>query len=145
MQPCGVSVPSFHSKLWITLSGSWVRIPHKAAPEMVCVSCIIGNFAWEKVRYEYLTRLYLIQCVCVSCFISNFEWELGTAIPQGSTWDSSLLAVTWDNLYVDVLFRVVFPLKQSVGYYSMCLTDDCCWLAVGLIPVEDTCNCIAVV
>lgn len=35
----------------------------------------------------------------------------------------SLLAVTFDNLYV-VLFRVVFLLKLSFGYYLMCLTDD---------------------
>ena len=27
--------------------GVWVPEPHKAAPETVCVSCIISNFEWE--------------------------------------------------------------------------------------------------
>ena len=57
MQPCGASVPSSLSKLPITLSGSRVWIPHKAAPETVC-----------------------------RCIISNLEWELGTGIPLIIQW-----------------------------------------------------------
>ena len=99
VQPYGVSAPSSHSKLSITLSGSRVRIPHKAAPETVCfIHCImplhvafichaslptISNDKMQPIGLTSQPRIFKwFKLTTAAIFMSQLSlWDICTAIP----------------------------------------------------------------
>ena len=91
LRPCVSVVLSVTlSESWV----SWVRILHKAAPETVCVHCIISGIPVPSSHSKLLiiqrhtvsgSALWGIHTLLPLKVIGNFERELGTDAPQGCT------------------------------------------------------------